>query len=342
MEGDDAGVEFRSWELVTRTVREAGATRPVVVVLDDLHWADTATLRVLRLLAETSEADRLLVVTTWRDQPRPVGALADVAETLARRHAVRIELTGVDERAVAGIVDAVTSRRPTDADADALRVRTDGNPFFLIEYARLAALPDRAAAAAHRGPSADRGPGGPRPADPAAAGADRAGAAHRGGDRPRVRPPDPGRSRRGRRGRPARPRRAGAGRRAGPRGRRRPVLLLPRAGARHDLRGAQPDAPGPPARRRRPDGSAAYPDARPRRPGTGSPPAPAHARQAWRSAARAAADRPPRPRAPRGRRALPCGARGAWSRTPRAPPASATTCSWSWWRRTAGRRCGSS
>jgi DNA-binding SARP family transcriptional activator len=139
MEGDDAGVEFRSWELVTRTVRGAAADRPVVVVLDDLHWADTATLRVLRLLAETSQTDRLLVVTTWRDQPKPVGALADVAETLARRHAVRVQLSGVDGRAVAGIVDAVTSRRPTAADADALRNRTDGNPFFLIEYARLAA-----------------------------------------------------------------------------------------------------------------------------------------------------------------------------------------------------------
>jgi DNA-binding SARP family transcriptional activator len=139
LEADDAGAEFRSWELVTRTVRETATARPVVVVLDDLHWADTATLRVLRLLAETSQADRLLVVTTWRDQPRPVGALADVAETLARRHAVRIELRGVDGRSVAGIVDAVTSRRPSDADADALRARTDGNPFFLIEYARLAA-----------------------------------------------------------------------------------------------------------------------------------------------------------------------------------------------------------
>ncbi len=139
IEADDAGAEFRSWELVTRTVREAAASKPVVLVLDDLHWADTATLRVLRLLAETAQGERLLVLTTWRDQPRPVGALADVAETLARRHAVRVELAGVDERAVAGIVDAITSRRPSDADADALRARTDGNPFFLIEYARLAA-----------------------------------------------------------------------------------------------------------------------------------------------------------------------------------------------------------
>ena len=58
-------------------------------------------------------------------------------------------------------------------------------------------------------------------------------AADRGGDRPPVRHPDAGRGDRDRRGRPARRGRAGAGRRAGPRGRHRPVPVRPRAGARH-------------------------------------------------------------------------------------------------------------
>lgn len=130
--------EFRVWERITREIRDAASRRPVLLLLDDLHWADTATLRVLRLLLETSHDDRLLVVATWRDQPRPTGALADVAETMARRHAVRVELTGLDDPAVAAVVVAVTDRRPTRAETGALRRRTEGNPFFLIEYARLA------------------------------------------------------------------------------------------------------------------------------------------------------------------------------------------------------------
>ena len=137
-EATDLGGEFRVREGIVRSVREATSAGPVVVVLDDLHWADTATLRVLRLLAESSQDDALLVVGTWRDHPRPTGVLADVAETLARRHAERVELTGLGPSAVAGIVDAVTSRTPSPDQTEALQRRTDGNPFFLIEYARLA------------------------------------------------------------------------------------------------------------------------------------------------------------------------------------------------------------
>ena len=135
LEGE--GSDFRTWEQVTTAVREASRARPLVMVLDDLHWADTSTLRVLRLLIETATDDRLLLVCTWRSRPTPEGALADVVETLARHHAERLELRGLDERSVAGIVDAVTSRRPTDEQAHALRRRTDGNPFFLVEYSRL-------------------------------------------------------------------------------------------------------------------------------------------------------------------------------------------------------------
>jgi type II secretory pathway predicted ATPase ExeA len=134
----DPGGEFRAREAIVRSVRAAATSGPVVVLLDDLHWADTATLRVLRLLAESSQDDAVLVMGTWRDRPRPTGALADVAETMARRHAVRIELGGLDPAAVTAVVDAVTSRRPSPDQAQALWRRTDGNPFFLIEYARLA------------------------------------------------------------------------------------------------------------------------------------------------------------------------------------------------------------
>jgi DNA-binding SARP family transcriptional activator len=137
-DGDDLGAEFRVREAIVRSVRQAAAARPLLLVLDDLHWADTPTLRVLRLLAETSASDHLMLVGTWRDQPRPTGALADVAETLARLHAVRVELTGLNREAVTAVVDAVTASRPSTEEADALRRRTDGNPFFLIEYARLA------------------------------------------------------------------------------------------------------------------------------------------------------------------------------------------------------------
>ena len=71
--------------------------------------------------------------------PEPTGALADVAEALARRHALRLELHGLDRAGG----DRRSSRRwparsPPRRRRDALAQRTDGNPFFLVEYARLA------------------------------------------------------------------------------------------------------------------------------------------------------------------------------------------------------------
>jgi len=135
---DDEGAQFRSWEQITRQLREVARDRTVLLVLDDLHWADSSTLRVLRLLAETAEDERLLVLGTWRAHPEPTGALADVSESLARRHPTRIELTGISADAVADVFETVAHNRPSGEQADALRERTDGNPFFLVEYARLA------------------------------------------------------------------------------------------------------------------------------------------------------------------------------------------------------------
>ncbi len=107
------------------------------MLLDDLHWADASSLRVLGLLLESLHNGRVTLVATWRDKPTPTGALAGVVEQLSRRHALRLRLTGLDVDHVIEVVEAVSSRRPDPGQADALRARTDGNPFFLVEYARL-------------------------------------------------------------------------------------------------------------------------------------------------------------------------------------------------------------
>ena len=135
---EDEGAEFRIWERVVRRVREATEVDPIVLVLDDLHWADVPTLRVLRLLIESVDTERLLVLATWRRHPEPTGALADVAEALARHHAERLFLVGLSSAEAAEIVAAVSEMAPTGDQADQLAARTDGNPFFLVEYARLA------------------------------------------------------------------------------------------------------------------------------------------------------------------------------------------------------------
>ncbi len=135
----DATDGFRMREAILAALRTESERRAVVVVLEDLHWADPESLRCLLLLAETVVEGRLLVVATWRDRPEPAGLLADVAEALARRHAVRLQLTGLSPDETADVVGRVSESSPSPAQAAALRERTDGNPFFLVEYARLAA-----------------------------------------------------------------------------------------------------------------------------------------------------------------------------------------------------------
>ncbi|MEP9365348.1 BTAD domain-containing putative transcriptional regulator [Nocardioides sp. CN2-186] len=140
-ESGDGGAAFRAWESVVAKVLAVAEQAPLMLVLDDLHWADTSSLRVLRLLTEAAAADnqaRLLVVATWREHPVPTGALAEVAEALARKHALRLQLRGISAEAAAQVFAQVSESDPSEPDADALRRRTEGNPFFLVEYARLA------------------------------------------------------------------------------------------------------------------------------------------------------------------------------------------------------------
>jgi hypothetical protein len=79
-----------------------------------------------------------MVLATWREHPEPTGALADVIEMLARRHAVRLRLEGLSVGQAAEVLESVAGSRPSSNEAAAFRDRTDGNPFFLVEYARLA------------------------------------------------------------------------------------------------------------------------------------------------------------------------------------------------------------
>lgn len=139
--GDDTGSAFHAWDRIVATLLDAAVAAPLLVVLDDLHWADTSTLRVLRLLTETVAAEnpaRLLVLATWREFPTPAGALAEVAEAFARKHALRLQLGGISAEAVAEVFTQVAEAAPSADDVDVIRRRTEGNPFFLVEYARLA------------------------------------------------------------------------------------------------------------------------------------------------------------------------------------------------------------
>ena len=116
----------------------ASEHQPVVLVLDDLQWADKASLQLLRHLTAAEQAMRVLVLGTYRDSE--LSRSHPFLETLAalrRQHGVsRVELAGLDDTGVMALMEATAGHSLGDAAVDlahALYRETDGNPFFVSE-----------------------------------------------------------------------------------------------------------------------------------------------------------------------------------------------------------------
>jgi DNA-binding CsgD family transcriptional regulator len=105
------------------------ARAPTVFVLEDAHWADEATLDVIRLLARRVESLPALVVVTYRDDELDANhqlrlVLGDVSTTGVMQ---RLKLAPLSPTAVASLAE------PYDVDPDELYLKTNGNPFFVVE-----------------------------------------------------------------------------------------------------------------------------------------------------------------------------------------------------------------
>jgi len=121
-------------ELVSRVARNL----PVLLLLDDLQWADEGTLLLLTHLARFASKIPLLVVGTYRDYDLdPSGFLTRTIGELIRLHVVhRITLNGLSESSVAEMLRALGG---LDAPQPVVRLfysDTDGNPFFIEELFR--------------------------------------------------------------------------------------------------------------------------------------------------------------------------------------------------------------
>ena len=145
---DPAAARFRLHQQVAEHLLSAGARQPLVVVIDDLHWADASSRQLLAFLAGELPRGSILVVATFRTGDDSTGGLEDLLGALAReRNCERITLRGLAVADVerylklaAGASDRATGpggRRLERRLASALHDRTDGNPFFLIELFRL-------------------------------------------------------------------------------------------------------------------------------------------------------------------------------------------------------------
>jgi tetratricopeptide (TPR) repeat protein len=141
LSADAESMRFRLFDAVTTLLREEARTKPIVLVLEDLHAADESSLLLLRLVARTVTDARLLVIATTRSSDRAAAepfasTLADLARAQRFRH---IRLGGLTREEVAHLVAATREVDATEALVDRIYTRTDGHPFFVSEIVRLLA-----------------------------------------------------------------------------------------------------------------------------------------------------------------------------------------------------------
>ena len=136
---------FRLFDSLTTFLENAAARQPLVVVLDDLHWADQASLLLLQFLAREMAAVRLIVIGTYRDEEVRRGQpLSQALGELARATiSQRIALGGLSEAAVGHYIELTARKKPPEGLVRAVFHQTEGNPFFVGEVVRLLAAEGR-------------------------------------------------------------------------------------------------------------------------------------------------------------------------------------------------------
>ncbi|HEX5018189.1 MAG TPA: AAA family ATPase [Actinomycetes bacterium] len=129
----------RLYEAVADLLERESDREPIVLVLEDLHWADRSTRELLAFLARALHTAPVLIVGTYRsDELHRQHPLRPFLAELSRS-VPRVEIPPLGERAVLELLTNLLGREPTDAEVTTYYERSAGNPFMLQE---LASCPD--------------------------------------------------------------------------------------------------------------------------------------------------------------------------------------------------------
>jgi tetratricopeptide (TPR) repeat protein len=141
---DDAHMRrYRMFEGVVALLAWMLAETSVCLVLDDLHWADRATVQLLGHVLRSTQTSKLLVVATGRAQAEPQPELAELLSDLRKEQRLeRIALAGMSPSDTQTLVGEVAGECPPEQFAQLLQEQTGGNPFFIEEVVREISLKD--------------------------------------------------------------------------------------------------------------------------------------------------------------------------------------------------------
>jgi predicted ATPase len=147
--GDAApeGRRYRLFEAVAGLLDELSAETPVLLLIDDLHWADQSTAAILRYAMEARPEMRVLVLATKRAADVPAtGPAAEALQRLSQEQYVeRLPLSGLSSPEIAELAQGVSGRQLAAELVRGIRAETAGNPFFVQEIVRDLSDSDRTA-----------------------------------------------------------------------------------------------------------------------------------------------------------------------------------------------------
>ena len=132
---------FRLFDSITAFLKSAGRRQPLVLVLDDLHWADHPSLLLLEFLAKELGDARLMVIGTYRDmelsRQHPLSKSLGELTRSAVGGFQRVLLRGLDQEDVGRFIELASGVTPPSGMVEAVHRQTEGNPLFVTEVVRL-------------------------------------------------------------------------------------------------------------------------------------------------------------------------------------------------------------
>ena len=133
----DSNRASRLVQAISTLLQNLSFQRPLVIVIEDLHWADTSTRELLALIARQQPGDVVLLVTLRTDEsPAPAGLARYVAE-LVRRGDHRVSLQPLSREQQAHQISDILGVPPHRRLLDDVYDRAEGNPFFAEELLAL-------------------------------------------------------------------------------------------------------------------------------------------------------------------------------------------------------------
>ena len=130
---------FRLFDSVTTFLKNLARRQPLMLVLDDLHWADRSSLLLLEFLARELGESRLLLMGCYRHaELSRQHALAETFAEVSREPVFRRQvLRGMGQDELGQFIEASAGVQLSQEFTDTLYAHTEGNPFFITEVIRL-------------------------------------------------------------------------------------------------------------------------------------------------------------------------------------------------------------